>query len=434
MRAAYSIHYLLLALAGFHLTPWVRAEDFDLKDQDVVAFFGDSNIEWGTVPQIVENYTNLRFPERKVLVYNAGKAGDTALEAAAWRLEHDVFERTPKPNKLFVIFGLNDLCWGNLSTAEFEENKRFHIGAIRDIIKACNRQSPPVRAYILPYPTVEKPAPEKLKANSWLRGVHTLTQKGSALAELFQAARTTALELGAQVLEVDTPEAEKSGRQTSEDGGHRNPHGNLVWAAAILKALKAPAEVSSVHISVVGTPRVVSASNAEVTGLKESGPARQGVEFQRKDFGLPFVSSGFDFRGVNPTIQQATPVDEFSVYTLRVEGLVDGWYSIQAGEGIITQEGGISSKELEKGVNLARMGFNSSEVRSPWAGLSLQLQWNSEAKYRLEEMGKDLEWSGLWLQNYKQRRKQLDRAIENLSEESRAFVAPRAIPFAIRKL
>ena len=83
---------------------------------------------------------------------------------------------------------------------------------------------------------------------------------------------------------------------------------------------------------------------------------------------------------------------------------------------------------------MARMGFNSSEVRSPWAGLSLQLQWNSEAKYRLEEMGKDLEWSGLWLQNHKQRRKQLDGMIENLSEEGRAFVAPRAISFAIRKL
>ena len=289
-------------------------------------------------------------------------------------------------------------------------------------------------AYILPYPKIESPTPEKLKGNAWLSKLHTLRGDESLLSDLSKSARAIALESGAHVLDVKVPVDGDLERQTTEDGGHRNERGYLIWAAAILKALNAPSDVSSVHLALEDAPRVVSTKNTEITDLKLLGTDKVGLQFKRKDRGLPFISSGFDYRGQNPTIQEATPVDDFTRYTLKVEGLPEGKYSIQAGVGIITAEGGISSRELSNGVNLARMGFNSSELRSPWAGLSLQLQWNSEAKYRLEEMGKDLEWSGLWLPNYKWRREQLDQLIETLSEQGRAFVSPREITFTVQRL
>ena len=47
------------------------AEDFALQDGDTVAFLGDSITAARTYTKIIENYTLLRFPERKVRFVNA---------------------------------------------------------------------------------------------------------------------------------------------------------------------------------------------------------------------------------------------------------------------------------------------------------------------------------------------------------------------------
>src|SRR5262245_37814949 len=72
MRAA-AVTLALLALAA----P-AGAADFALRDGDTVVFLGDSITAARTYGKIVENYTLLRFPERKVRFANAGWGGDTA--------------------------------------------------------------------------------------------------------------------------------------------------------------------------------------------------------------------------------------------------------------------------------------------------------------------------------------------------------------------
>ena len=68
------------------------AADFALRDGDTVVFLGDSITAARTYGKLGENYTLLRFPERKVHFLNAGWGGDTA-EGGLKRLDRDVLDR-----------------------------------------------------------------------------------------------------------------------------------------------------------------------------------------------------------------------------------------------------------------------------------------------------------------------------------------------------
>ena len=69
-------------------------DDFALRDGDSVVFLGDSITAAGTYGRIVESYTLLRFPNRRVRFHNAGWGGDTAAGGLA-RLDRDVLPFRP---------------------------------------------------------------------------------------------------------------------------------------------------------------------------------------------------------------------------------------------------------------------------------------------------------------------------------------------------
>ena len=99
-------------------SPDVTAADFALRDGDTVVFLGDSITAARTYGKIVENYTLLRFPGRKVHFHNAGWGGDTAAGGLK-RLERDVF--AAGADVLIVAYGVNDIGWG---TKADEEHKK----------------------------------------------------------------------------------------------------------------------------------------------------------------------------------------------------------------------------------------------------------------------------------------------------------------------
>src|SRR5690348_7675549 len=86
--------------------------DFAIRDGDTVVFLGDSITAEGTYGRVVENYTLLRYPNRKVHFINAGNGGDTAAGGLA-RLQRDVFDRGA--TLLTVAYGINDIGWGGRS-------------------------------------------------------------------------------------------------------------------------------------------------------------------------------------------------------------------------------------------------------------------------------------------------------------------------------
>jgi lysophospholipase L1-like esterase len=79
--------------------------DFALRDGDTVAFLGDSITAARGYTKVVEHYTLMRFPERRVQFVNAGKGGDTAISVIQ-RLERDVFGRGA--TVVTVALGVND--------------------------------------------------------------------------------------------------------------------------------------------------------------------------------------------------------------------------------------------------------------------------------------------------------------------------------------
>ena len=135
------MHRLLLLLAFFLVSaPSARAGDFALHDGDTVVFLGDSITAARTYGKIIENYTLLRFPDRKVRFINAGVGGDTAAGGLR-RLDRDVFAH--KPTVLLVAYGVNDIGWG---TKADDQHKKLYLQGVRGIVEACNEHK--VRVYI----------------------------------------------------------------------------------------------------------------------------------------------------------------------------------------------------------------------------------------------------------------------------------------------
>ena len=101
---------------------------FALKDGDTLVFVGDSITAARGYTKIVELYTLMRYPERRVKFWNAGQGGDTAAGAVA-RLERDVFAHGA--TVVTVAFGVNDIGWG---TKADQEHKQKYLDGIRTIV------------------------------------------------------------------------------------------------------------------------------------------------------------------------------------------------------------------------------------------------------------------------------------------------------------
>src|SRR4051812_50055516 len=89
-RSCTAIVLLVLAAAA----PGPGRADYALHASDTVVFLGDSITAARTYGKVVENYTLLRYPGRKVRFVNAGRGGDTAAGGLP-RLDADVV--APKP-------------------------------------------------------------------------------------------------------------------------------------------------------------------------------------------------------------------------------------------------------------------------------------------------------------------------------------------------
>jgi lysophospholipase L1-like esterase len=99
IQAASVLLVLLLAAA-------CSAGEFAIHDGDTVVFLGDSITAARTYGKIIEDYTLLRFPQRKVRFINAGHGGETA-QGCLQRLDQDVFAQGA--TLLTVAYGINDI-------------------------------------------------------------------------------------------------------------------------------------------------------------------------------------------------------------------------------------------------------------------------------------------------------------------------------------
>ncbi|MBA3315164.1 MAG: GDSL-type esterase/lipase family protein [Planctomycetota bacterium] len=128
------------AIVLLFLTGPAFGDDFAIRDGDTVGFLGDSITAARTYGKLVEDYTLLRYPERKVHFVNVGKGGETA-SGAVERVDRDVFGRGV--TLLTVAYGINDIGWGGKAD---DEHRQAYLDGIATIVKRCREHG--VRAYI----------------------------------------------------------------------------------------------------------------------------------------------------------------------------------------------------------------------------------------------------------------------------------------------
>ncbi len=342
-----------------------RAADFALRDGDTVVFLGDSITAARTYGKIIENYTLLRFPERKLRFFNEGWGGDTAAGGLA-RLERDVLPH--HPTVVIVAYGTNDIGWGLKAD---DEHRKIYLDAVRGIVTACKKRK--IRVFLCSA-AITGADPAKSE-DSFLQkmcdeGMALARREGEQAIDVQRTMRTIQKRVWAYNEKL-RPDQKKTTLHAA-DGVHLNDLGQLAMAYAILKGLNAPAEVSSVSLD-AQTGKVKRAQNCKITEVV-TGEGR--VEFTRLDGGLPF-NYGL-FYALNFAF---VPVgSELNGYALTIENLPEGKYEVQAeGRGV----GHFPARLLAQGVNIASTTTDAWQPGGPWNAQANILQSLTDARHQL---------------------------------------------------
>lgn len=413
---AYTSLFTAICLLWTITNQSLAAGDFALRDGDKVVFLGDSITAARGYTKVVENYTLLRYPQRKVRFLNAGQGGDTA-EGALKRLERDVLDQGA--TVVTVAFGINDIGWGMRAN---EDSKQRYLAGIRGIVETCHKRG--VRVFICS-PAITAEEPDKAEQGF----LQKMTDEGMALARSLGAGsidlQREMRAIQRRIVEANAKEtdAKKLTRLHTEDGIHLNDLGQLAMGFAMIKGLGAPAEVSSVVID-AATGKLETASGCQVSRIKK---VEQGIDFTRLDEGLPLnfgIFGGLNFRFI--------PIpDQISRYLLTVRNLPPGDYELRAGGRLL---GKTTHQRLAEGMNISFMTGDPWQPGGPWDAQAGILRELTDAR--------DLAWMGKKLRNdflnQHPADRKLDRQADKVDEEiiqlQRATVQPYPYQFEIRKV
>ena len=351
------------ALLGLSAAP-SRAADpaFPLKDGDIWVMAGDSITAQHMHSNYFEAFCYARYPKLKFAFRNSGVGGHTIPSTLA-RFEYDV--AAWKPTVVSVELGMNDS--GGTATEAFIKNMgtmvaRIKSSGARPVILAASPVNDGTVSTKLAgrnqrldeYATALKAFCEKENLpyadqfhaclDAW--GKNKPREKiVSAVADLKMAANDDSI-AGVDHLRAFLAAQAKepaAGVNLQGDPVHPGVPGQLMMAAALLKALGAEAFVSAATVD-------VESGKAEAKGCAVSeikvGPT--GGTFERLDECLPFPIPD-EARAV---LAIAPDVLALSQYTLAVKGLKAGDYQVKVGG---VPSGRFSAKQLAYGINLTSL-------------------------------------------------------------------------------
>ena len=340
----------LISAAAAVLCSATGYADFDIRDGDTVAFLGDSITASRQYGKLIETYTLLRYPERKVRFINVGQGGETA-KGSLTRLDKDVFGAGA--TVLTVAYGINDIGWG---TKADETHKREYLDSIGEIIDRCKAHG--VRVYICSA-AITAEDPDKAENNFLQKmcdeGLDLAKSKGAGAIDVQRTMR----EVQRRVINANAAQKDKDKNEPTrmhvKDGIHLNDLGQLAMAYAILKGLGAPADVSSAVVDAAAS-KTIDAKGCQISdvSLKDGE-----LSFIRLDEGLPLNLYTFW------VLQQLyVPIgSELNKYELAIRNLPEGKYAITAGGRGLGQW---SANDLARGINIASATADPWHSGGPW--------------------------------------------------------------------
>lgn len=414
-RRLLGMRYLILSFLALGAVS-SRLAGFELRDADTVVFLGDSITAARRYDRIIENFTLLRYPQRHVKFFNAGKGGDT-MTGSLDRLQHEVFDRGA--TVLTVAFGVNDIGWGMKADAE---HKDAYLTSLRRLIERCQEHQ--VRVFICSA-AITSEEPDRAEKGF----LQQMCDEGLALARSLGAetidVQRSMRKVQRHVLAVNKgqKDAAKQTKLHVEDGVHLNDLGQLAMAVAILKGLGAPAEVSSAEIDAKGG-QAKSSTGCTITNVKTSP---DGVAFDRLDEGLPLNFGTF---GALNFLYVPVP-EELNRYMLAVGGLAAGKYDLFAGGRLL---GKFTAKQLGAGLNISSMTANGWEPGGPWDAQAAALKMVTDA--RMEIVGSQ-DYSEMFLGNHPGLdavRAETQATLERLEALQRKYATPVTVHFVLKRI
>ncbi len=367
MRPAFAA--LLLAAA---LAPAADPPAFPLKDGDVWVMAGDSITAQHLHSNYFEAFCYARYPKLKFAFRNSGVGGHT-IPTTLDRFEYDI--AAWKPTVVSVELGMNDA--GSTPAEKFITNmgtmtSRIKKAGARPIIfapspvndgtlsvkltgrnKTLDDYSTGLKAFCekeqLPYADQFHACLDPWGKNKPMEKV------AAAVADLKGVATDDTL-AGAEHLKAFLAAQEKKpakGVNLTGDPVHPGAPGQLMMAAALLKALNADGFVSSATI----TDGKAEAKGCTVTDVKTDGGK---ISFDRLDETLPFPLAD----NARAVLAIAPDVLALSQYTLAVKGLKEGEHTLKIG-GVAC--GKFTAKQFADGVNLTDLPTGTGKDVNPVA-------------------------------------------------------------------
>jgi lysophospholipase L1-like esterase len=347
----------LFAVASFAAEP--SAGSFPLKNGDVWVMAGDSITAQHLHSNYFEAFCYARYPKMKFAFRNSGVGGHT-IPTTLNRFEYDV--AAWKPTVVSVELGMNDA--GNTPAEQFIANMGTMVARIRDIkarpvifsaspvndgstltdLKQRNQRLHDYATTLKSFCEKEQiPYADQFHALVNIWGKNKVYESIAALKPLAADESLAGVEhlrafLAAQA-KVPVTAVSLLG-----DPVHPGPPGQLMMAAALLKALGAEGFVSTATVDAAG--KLVEAKGCAVSEIKTT--ATGGVSFTRLDECLPFPIPD-NTRAVLPL---APDVFALSQYTLKVTGLKGGDYRVIVNE---VPSSRVTAAELAAGVNLTAL-------------------------------------------------------------------------------
>jgi lysophospholipase L1-like esterase len=293
-----------------------------------------------------ETFVVTRFPTMNVTFVHSGWGGDSVNGGGGGkidtRLERDVFAY--KPTVMTVMLGMNDARYRAFDQKIFDTYSKGY----EHIVDSVKSHVPGIRM------TLIQPSPydDVTRAPNFEGGYNAvLVRYGDFLKDLAKKNGLDVADLNTSVVEA-TQKAFAAdpdhAKNLNPDRVHPSPSGQLLMAAALLKAWNAPAAVSAVAIQVDDDKAASKETKTKLSDLKMKDGT---LTWTQVDEALPFAIDQKD-ASVALAMRSSDVIKELDQQPLKVQGLASGDYVLQI-DG--KEVGKFTAAELAEGVNLATL-------------------------------------------------------------------------------
>jgi lysophospholipase L1-like esterase len=342
-----TLRFAVLSVLTLVLTaPAFADEPFALKNGDRVVFYGDSITDQRLYTTFTETFVVTRFPNMDVTFVHSGWGGDRVTGGGGGpidvRLKRDVFAY--KPTVMTIMLGMNDASYQKFNESIFDKYAKGY----EHIVESVKSNVPGIRMTLI----VPSPFDDVTRKPNFEGGYNAvLLRYGEFVKELAKKNGLDVADLNTSVVEA-TKKADETDHENAiklnNDRVHPGLGGQLLMAAALLKAWHAPAVVSSAGLVLQNGESKAETDHTKVSDLKKEGAT---LSWTQLDEALPFPIELKD-KIVALAVKSSDVVKDLNQQTLQVQGIEAGDYTLKI-DG--KEVGEFSSSQLNEGINLATL-------------------------------------------------------------------------------